>query len=76
MSAATMLSNLQVRADYETWLGEVKAALARMNTEMQAWQDNWKFDFRREYESGCKPEATAVRAYDFWWQRLLAESWT
>jgi hypothetical protein len=76
MSAAKVLSNLRVDTNYETWLGEVEAALATMHTDMEGWQENWEFDFRREYDGGYEPEVTAVRAHDFWWQRLLAESWT
>jgi hypothetical protein len=76
MSAATVLPGLYVQTDYKTWLNDVRQALANMNMDMKAWQENWEFDFRREYDAASEPCGTAVHAHDFWWQQLLAESWT
>jgi hypothetical protein len=76
MSAAKLLPDLCVQTDYKTWLGDVRSALTTMNMEMEALQENWEFDFRREYDNASEPDDTALHAHDFWWQELLAESWT
>jgi len=64
------------RPDYRAWLDDVRAMLVSMNTEMDLWQDNWKYDFRRAYEAGTAAHEAAVDAREFWWHELLAESWT
>jgi len=65
-----------LRPDYETWLTDVRAILVSMNTEMDLWQDNWIYDFREAYEAGTPAHDAAISAREFWWHKLLAESWT
>jgi len=65
-----------IQVDYRTWLSDVRATLASMNMEMETWQRNWAYDFRNEYNAGTSTRDAALRAYDFWWEHLLAESWT
>ena len=77
MTAAKVIPNLApVRPDYRAWLMEVRTALAAMRMEMANWQENWEFDFRKEYSRGSSAHDAALRAHDFWWRELLAESWT
>ncbi|HET7439818.1 MAG TPA: hypothetical protein VFJ47_00835 [Terriglobales bacterium] len=76
MAVAELLPELDVQLDYWTWLREVKNLLEGMNTEMGPWLENWDFDFREEYDAGATPDEAATRAHDYWWQQLLAESWT
>ena len=77
MAAAKIVPQLYLpRPDYRTWLREVRNILAGMKTDMDAWQLNWSFDFRREYEAGFAAATAAAHARAFWWQELMAESWT
>lgn len=76
MTAAKLIPNLAVVPDFGTWLVEVRTVLAAMQMEMTNWQDNWDFDFRKEYDRGSSARDAALRAHDFWWRQLLAESWT
>jgi hypothetical protein len=76
MGAAKPLPELRVQTDYKAWVTDVQVALASMNMDMDAWQQNWEFDFRKEYECDCEPGDAALHAHDFWWQQVLAESWT
>jgi hypothetical protein len=76
MATATAIPDLSVRVDYETWLSEVRTILADRHMEMDAWQEDWRFDFAGEYARGSVASDAATHASDFWWQRLLAESWT
>ncbi len=76
MSTVMQSPEAITRTEYRTWLGDVRAILASMDMDMETWQGNWPYDFRHEYQAGTATRDAAVRAYDFWWQRLLAESWT
>lgn len=76
MAAANVLPELDVQLDYKTWLDDVQDTLTAMDIEMEAWQENWEFDFRGEFDRGATPRDAALTAYDFWWHELLAESWT
>lgn len=76
MAAARQLPDLSTTLDYETWLDEVGDVLTGMDVDMDLWQENWAYDFRCEYEAGTPADIAATRAHDFWWQSLLAESWT
>ncbi len=76
MAAAKLLPKLSVQPDYGTWFGDVRSVLATMHIEMEAWQENWEFDFRSEYNRGSTARDAAVHAQDYWWQQLMAESWT
>ncbi len=67
---------LVVRRGYLTWLNEVRSTLAARNMDVDAWGRNWPYDFRKEYEEGSSPASAAQAAYDYWWQEVLAESWT
>jgi hypothetical protein len=75
MATAELLPDLSTQADYKTWLDDVQDTLTAMDIEMEAWQENWEFDFRGEFNRGSTPHDAARSAYDFWWQELLAESW-
>jgi len=74
MATATLLRESHIQQDHTAWLGEVRIALVTLGMKMDACQENWEFDFRKEYESGSTPFDAAVHAHDFWWQQLLAES--
>ena len=76
MATAEVLSHVHVQTDYRTWLGEVRTELITFGMKMDACQKNWEFDFQKEYENGAAPLDAAVHAHDFWWQHVLAESWT
>jgi hypothetical protein len=76
MAVAELLPELSVQLDYWTWMNEVKNLLGGMHTEMGPWLENWDFDFRAEYDAGATPDDAAMRAHDYWWQQVLAESWT
>ena len=78
MAAAKICPELYAapRPDFATWMCEVRNVLADMEIDLDAWQLNWRFDFRREYEAGAPAAAAAAHAHAFWWQELLAESWT
>ena len=76
MATARILPDVHIQSSYETWLGDVCEILATMDMKLDAWQENWEFDFRQEYDAGSTPHDAALRAHDFWWQQLLAESWT
>lgn len=62
--------------DYKTWLHDVQSFLTAMDMELDAWEKNWDYDFRKEYDAGASALDAAVRAHDFWWQHVLEESWT
>ena len=70
------LPHVGVEAEYGTWLAKVRADLASDQMELELWQKNWPYDFHEDYESGVSAEDSASHAMDFWWQHLLAESWT
>jgi hypothetical protein len=76
MAAAQIAPELFVRLDYWTWIREVESFLQSMHMEPGAWQENWDYDFRKEYDSGATAHDAALHAHDFWWQQVLAESWT
>lgn len=76
MAVARQIPDFIHRPGYNAWLEHVRADLGSMHTDLEAWRKQWKFDFRREYEAGVPPHEAALRAHDFWWQRLLSESWT
>jgi len=76
MAALEQIPDLAVRPDYITWLHEVGAALASVQMELDAWRENWPYDFRKDYEAGVSAHDAAMHAQDFWWQELMAESWT
>ena len=68
--------DVYILPEYETWLGAVRNVLAAMRMEPSVWQENWEFDFRKEYARGVPARDAALHAHDYWWQQLLAESWT
>jgi hypothetical protein len=76
MAAAKLLPDLFFQPDYTTWLRDVRRVLTIMHMEMDAWQENWNYDFRKAYNAGATARDAAVHAYDFWWQHVLDESWT
>ena len=76
MAAAKVCPDLYVHQDYKSWLHDVKSDLSTMDMEIGDWQDNWKYDFRREYNAGVAAHDAAIHAHDFWWQHVLDESWT
>ncbi len=77
MAAARISPELYVpRPDFETWMREVRSVLNDMRTDCDSWQQNWHFDFRAEYEAGASAVAAATHAHAFWWQEMMAESWT
>jgi hypothetical protein len=76
MVSAKSLPDLHVQVKYETWIQDVWDVLAKLDIEAATWQKNWEFEFRKEYDCGSTPYEAAARAQDFWWQQLLAESWT
>ena len=78
MAAAKIFPQLPVlpRPDFPIWMREVRNVLSDMNMDVDAWQMNWKFDFRREYDAGAAATTAAAHAHAFWWQELMAESWT
>jgi hypothetical protein len=76
MAAAKLLPDLFIQPDYAAWLREVRSVLASMHMELDAWRKNWDYDFRRQYCNGVTARDAAVNAHDFWWQRVLDESWT
>ncbi len=77
MAAAKQMPESLVSVDYRTWLDDVRIILqTTMHMEMAAWLKNWDYDFRKQYDAGVTPQEAALRAHDFWWQQLLAESWT
>ncbi len=77
MAAAKQLPELQSPSDYRRWLHDVRIILeSEMHMDMARWSKNWNYDFRKEFEAGATPPDAALHAHDFWWQQLLAESWT
>ena len=76
MSAVKNWGMLTTQPDYEEWLEDVRAELAAMDMEMEAWRKNWAFDFWNEYDAGKSAHDAALCAHDFWWEQLMAESWT
>jgi hypothetical protein len=76
MATAELSPDLLIETDYETWLANVHIALTTMNMEMDVWQQNWNYDFLKEYEAGMAPGDAADHAHDFWWQHVLDECWT
>ena len=76
MATAELIPDLRTQTNYETWWQEVRNTLGAMNMHVEDCQENWEFDFRQEFEEGSTPENAAVRAFDFWWEQLLEESWT
>lgn len=76
MATAKLAPELFVELDYWTWIREVNSLLHTMHMEMGACQENWEYDFRKEYDSGETARDAAIHAHDFWWQHMLAESWT
>lgn len=55
-------------ADYDKWLDDVKEALRSVNMPFDDWQSRWRFEFRREFESGAKADDAAMKANRFWWR--------
>lgn len=76
MATAKLCPDLLSQPDYRTWLRDVRRFLTTMHMEMDAWQENWEYDFRKEYNTGVTARDAAVDAHDFWWQHVLDESWT
>ena len=54
---------------YYVWFEEVKQALASINMPTDEWQNQWVFDFRREFESGAEANVAAIKANRFWWHQ-------
>lgn len=52
---------------YESWLNEVRSALASINMPLDEWQRVWVFNFSAEYNAGTVPAKAAERANRFWW---------
>lgn len=76
MAIATQLPALTVQTDYETWVSDVRNVLASTQMDLEVWQDNWLYDLRKDYEASVSAPNAAARAHEYWWQHLLAESWT
>ncbi len=77
MAAALMqVPVLAPKPEYETWLAEVQTTLASLRMEMSAWNENWPYDFADEYDADVSAWDAAMHARNFWWQELMAESWT
>ena len=55
MATAELRSHVHVQQDYKTWLGEVRTELITLGMKMDACQENWEFDFRKEYDEGSTP---------------------
>lgn len=76
MSALRLFPELVIHPDYHDWHSELEEILAARGMDVEAWSENWSFDFRGEYAAGASPAEAAERASDHWWRALLAESWT
>ena len=76
MAALMQLPELAPKPDYQTWLADVQSALASMQMEPGAWDENWPYDFSQDYDAGVSAWDAALHARNFWWQELMAESWT
>ncbi len=76
MAIANHLPDLTVQTDYETWVSDVRNVLASTQMDLEVWQENWLYDLRKDYEAGVSAADAAARAHEYWWQHLLAESWT
>jgi len=55
--------------EYESWLREVRAALASINMPLEEWQEQWAFDFEDQYKTGTNPNEAAEKANRFWWYK-------
>jgi hypothetical protein len=62
-----MLGLTENAGDYESWLNEVKDALASINMPFEGWQGIWAYDFRQEFDGGTKANEAALKANKFWW---------
>ncbi len=76
MATAKLAPNLATVPDYAAWLSAVRSALLAKNMKLDDWQQNWTYDFRRDFELGMTPRDAALHACELWWGNLLAESWT
>lgn len=75
-AAVQLLPELAPKPDYMTWMAEVQSTLASIHMEMDAWDENWPYDFEQEYDRDVSAWDAAMHARNFWWQELMAESWT
>jgi len=75
MAAARVLPSIHVQPDYETWVRDLDLELACLDMDRCAWQVNWAYNFRRDYNLGVSPHEAAIQASDYWWQRIFDESW-
>lgn len=76
MATVEHTPHLTVDTDYDAWLAEVRSRLASVQMELELWHKNWPYDFHGDYDAGMAAPRAASRALDFWWQHLMAESWT
>ncbi len=76
MSALRQFPELVIQPDYHDWRIELHDILLARGMDVEAWSENWAYDFRRDYDAGATPAESAERASDHWWRALLAESWT
>jgi len=76
MAAALQLAELAPKPDYQTWLAEVHSTLASIHMEVSDWNENWPYDFAEDYDENISAWDAAMHARSFWWQELMAESWT
>ncbi len=76
MATAKLTPKLAPVSDYATWLSAVESALLAKNMKLDAWQQNWTYDFKKDFELGLSARDAALHACHFWWGNLLAESWT
>jgi len=51
----------------DSWLAEVKQALASINMPFDAWQDQWPYDFEADYRAGVSAVESARHANNYWW---------
>ncbi len=76
MAAIRQIPDLELQPDFSTWLSEVRATLGSMHMDLDRWEKNWFYDFRKDYDAGVSAYDAAKRARKFWWQELMAEAWT
>ncbi len=54
---------------FESWLKEVREALAAINMPLEDWQSQWAFDFSGEFDAGTNPNDAAEKVNRFWWHQ-------
>ena len=62
-----MPMELFMNEPYDVWFSSVKTALLSINMPLEEWQEQWPFDFSREYESGVPAADAAEKANRHWW---------